>query len=134
MIKHILTLMVFALAAFLVASGSYSNDEPEIVVITVTPKVLIMGDQGVWVTVHTDVPLSSVDTGLELYLDNIEASVVKADACGNIVGKFDQEIVKEKYEGIAPTEATLTLKGTYKTGGEFTGSDTITVKNEGKNN
>ena len=72
-----------------------------------------MGDQGVLVTVHTDVPLSTVDTGLELYLDNIVTSVVKADACGNLVGKFDQEVMKEKFEDIAPTEETLTLKGTY---------------------
>ncbi|MBN1292765.1 MAG: hypothetical protein JXB48_13070 [Candidatus Latescibacteria bacterium] len=93
--------------------------------ITIAPKTLVLGLQGEWVTVHTDIAYSSVD-GSSVELDGIVASSVFPDNRGNLVAKFTQEAVEAI---VTPPQATLTLTGSYKTNESFTGSDTIAVKN-----
>jgi hypothetical protein len=92
--------------------------------ITITPKTLVLSSPDTVVSVHSNIPYSSVDT-VSLTLDGIPATFTKADACGDLVVKFNQSDVK----GIVlPGLATLTLKGMLKDDTEFEASDTIIVK------
>lgn len=97
--------------------------ESDAITITVSPNTLILDSQGVWVTVHTDIPYSQVD-GVTVTLNGIEVAVTKADARGDFVAKFELDAVKDI---VAPPEATLVLEGLTKDGVAFTGADTIRV-------
>lgn len=108
-----LMLSVLSLAAF--------ADE---IVIKVTPSAIVLESDGTWVTVHTDIALSAVDTST-LTLNGVEVAWTKADAKGNLVAKFAQADIKAI---IAPPEATLELVGMTEAGVEFSGSDTVLVK------
>ena len=92
--------------------------------ITITPKTLVLSSPDTVVSVHSNIPYSSVDT-VSLTLEGIPAKFTKADACGDLVVKFSQTDVKDIVE---PGLATLTLSGAFKDGSTFTASDTITVK------
>ena len=132
--KHVIltTLAACVLIAF-AATAATVNAEPASVNITITPSVLVLGEQGEWVTVHTDVPFSAVDTGAGISLDGIDADVITYDALGNLVGKFDQNTFKEKYQDCSdPSAISLLFEGTYDDGTSFQGEDTITVKEKGK--
>jgi len=92
--------------------------------ITITPKTLFLGSEDTIVSVHSNIPYSSVDT-VTLTLDGIPATFTKADACGDLVVKFSRADVKDIVE---PGLATLTLAGDLKNGLPFEAFDTITVK------
>jgi len=101
----------------------------EEIAITISPHTLILGsDEGNWVTVHTDIPLSAVACGT-LELNEIGVAWTKADALGNLVAKFRQADIKAI---VSPPQATLTLTGETNSGVPFTGSDTIQVKDHSK--
>ena len=92
--------------------------------ITISPKTLVLSSVDTIVTVHSNIPYSSVKTA-SLYLNGISATFSKADACGDLVVRFERADVK----GIViPGDATLTLSGELKDGTIFEASDTITVK------
>ena len=97
---------------------------PTEIEIVISPNTLVMDSQGVWVTVHADIPLKSV-AGFTVTLNGIPVEVVKADNHGDLVAKFELDAVKNI---IDPPSATLTLAGELSDGGAFEGTDTIRVK------
>lgn len=97
--------------------------------IQVAPATLNLNAEGKWVTVHTNIPYSDVNrTTLEL--NDIPVARTKADDCGNLVAKFNQEEVGEIVE--VGDDVTLTLTGEMNDGTSFEGTDTIRVINKGK--
>jgi len=95
----------------------------ETVAIVVSPSTIYMGSLGEVVTVHAEIPYSTVDRAT-LYFNGIEVKSTFADSRGDLVVKFNLADVKAK---IAPPSATLTLSGTTKDGVPFAGTDTIRV-------
>jgi len=116
---------VLFLAAALTMGNAFPNartDDP--LGVAVSPQMLLLSsDQGGEVTVHTAIPLSSVDRA-SVALDGIAATGTGADACGNLVAKFCEADVKAI---VSPPEATLTLTGVLTSGETFSGSDTVKV-------
>lgn len=92
--------------------------------ITVSPQTLVLSSNSTaWVTVHTNLPYSSVESA-SVTLDGIQIAWSKADARGDFVAKFQIGEVK----GIAvPPSVELTLAGTLKDGQTFSGSDVVPV-------
>ena len=91
--------------------------------ITVSPSTLILDSQGMWVTVHTDIPYSQVET-LSLQLNGIAVAWTKYDARGYLVGKFNIDTVKSI---VNPPEAVLTLTGQCVDGTALEGTDIVRV-------
>jgi hypothetical protein len=108
-------------AGLLLTAGIASSAET--ISIKVSPNTITLGSVGEWVTVHTDIALSLVDTS-SISLNGVDVAWTKADAKGNLVAKFVLEDIKAIVE---PPEATLSLLGSTKDGEEFTGSDTVAV-------
>lgn len=104
--------------------GNPSVAATEPVSIKISPNTIILEADVVWVTVHTNIPLSKVDCST-LVLNDIPVAWTKADAKGNLVAKFHHSEVEEIVE---PPQATLTLTGATKDGVLFSGSDTIAVR------
>jgi hypothetical protein len=98
------------------------------IALQLSPQTLVAGDQGTWVTAHTDIPLGMVVRST-VELDGLPAVSVFADAQGNLVAKFRQ---KDVLSMVSPPSATLTLSGLTDDGEPFAGSDTITIKMDGK--
>ena len=99
--------------------------------ITASPQVLILGLQGEWLTIHTDVSYWSVvgdSVTLQLEGETVTPDALFADARGNLVAKFDQATIQGL---VSPPSASVTLTGVAD-GQGFTGSDTIEVKRLGK--
>ena len=69
----------------------------ETVDIKISPNTIILGSDVVWITVHTNIPLSKVDCST-LTLNDIPVAWTKADAKGNLVAKFNYEKVEEIVE------------------------------------
>ncbi len=101
-----------------------------------SPSAVVMKSaaNGDWMTVHTDLAYSSVDTAsVKLVVDGAEILDVvatKADDCGNLVAKFSLTELKGL---VSPPSATLTLTGLTKdvdgvAGVAFAGSDTVVVR------
>jgi len=80
-------------------------------------------DQGGTVTVHTDIPYSSVDKA-SLELSGIAVRGTKADSRGCLVAMFVEAEVKAI---VSVPSTTLTLTGRTKDGASFAGSDTVLV-------
>jgi len=91
--------------------------------IQVAPSTIVIKDEGEWVTVHAVIPYSTVDAGTVL-LDGITPVSTFADACGDLVAKFDHEVM---CAFVDPPEATLTLTGMTTDGESFEGVDTVRV-------
>ena len=106
-----------------------TEDLPATITITIAPNTLVLGLQGTWVTVHTNIPYSSVQ-GSSVVLEEIPAASTFADNRGNLVAKFNQDEVEAI---VAPPQETLTLTGTYDNGDLFSGSDSIVVQESGNN-
>ncbi len=98
----------------------------EVVDIQCSPSVVVLDSvaSGDWLTVHTDIPLSAVDTDEPIYLNGVLVDYVKADNRGNLVAKFDLTELKAL---LAPPSTVLTLEGTTVEGLAFVGSDTVGV-------
>ncbi|MCB2207142.1 MAG: hypothetical protein KQH67_02490 [Bacteroidetes bacterium] len=99
----------------------------EVIEIQVSPNVLNLQNNGVVVTIHTDIPYSAV-IGSSVSLNGLEIESWKSDNQGYFVAKFNMDEVKQ-LEGLeVGGYNTLTLSG--ETGnGTFTGSDEILVIN-----
>ncbi len=123
-----LTTMALVLCSVLGCSTGDSGatlPTPVEITITVSPRTLVLGSQGEWVTVHADIAYSQVDT-VTLLLNDVEVSMTKSDANGSLVAKFELDSVKDI---VAPPEATFTLEGRTHDGAGFAGSDTVRVTN-----
>ena len=113
---------MFALLVVTFVAGSMAADMD--INIIVQPKVLVIGSDSEWLTIHTDIALSAVDTG-SLMVNGLAVSWTKADAKGNLVAKFDVNEVKAM---VAPGEVTFELTGLTNDGTSFSGTDTVCVK------
>ena len=118
----VFALCILVVGASLVTANSASEGEGYC--ITISPRTLILSSPDTIVTVHSNIPYSSVDTA-SLTLDGIPATYTKMDACGDLVVKFSRADVKGV---VVPGTAVLTLSGTFDDGTPFSASDTITVK------
>lgn len=96
--------------------------------IRVAPNVLNIGSNGTVVTVHTDLPFSTVIAS-SVTLNGIEIQSWKADSRGNFVAKFSMSAVKALVTSgsLSLGEVTLRLEGETLGGGDFVGSTSITV-------
>ncbi len=102
-----------------------SASATEVVSVQVAPHMLLLSKvQSGEVTVHVGIPFSVVVEST-IFMNGVAVSWTKADDCGNLVAKFDEESVKAVVE--APS-TTLTLIGTTTGGVDFSGSDTVKVK------
>ena len=113
---------MFALLLTTLVAGSMAADMD--INIIVQPKVLVIGSDSEWLTIHTDIALSAVDTG-SLMVNGLAVSWTKADAKGNLVAKFDVNEVKAM---VAPGDVTFELTGLTNDGTSFSGTDTVCVK------
>lgn len=95
--------------------------------IDVAPNVLNLNNQGVVVTVHTDIAYGLV-TASTVYLNDVPINSWKADDRGNFVAKFLMEEIKALPLNINETN-TLQLKGETTTGLSFSGTQEIKVIN-----
>lgn len=91
--------------------------------IVVSPSTLVMGSQGVWVTVHADIPYSIVD-GATVTLNGVEVSATFADNQGELVAKFQIDAIKGT---VSPPSATVELVAYTYAGERFAATDTIRV-------
>ena len=92
--------------------------------ITIAPQTLVLSSKSTsWVTVHTDLPYSAVQSA-SVSLDDIPIAWSKADSRGYFVAKFQIATIK----GFAtPPSAELTIEGLLKDGQTFVGTDTVSV-------
>lgn len=119
-------LCALALVAGLWAAGMGVRQEAlaaETVVIQVSPSTIYIGSLGGGVTVHAEIPYSTV-AGATVTLNGLPVRATFADNRGELVAKFDLAAVKDI---IAPPSAELTLTGLTKDGVPFTGTDIIRV-------
>ena len=108
--------------------------------ITISPNNLVLSSPDTVVTVHSNIPYGSVDTGdyKRFILTNenketepvsVSAGFIKPDACGDLVVKFSKADVKDI---VVPKDedyiATLTLSGPLNNGTTFEVSDEINVR------
>ena len=120
------TAIIFALCVLAGCSSDNSSTTlptPLEITITVSPQTLVLGSEGVWVTVHADIPYSQVDT-VTLLLNDVEVSMTKSDANGSLVAKFELDTVKAI---VHPPDATVVLEGATHEGVPFSGLDTVRV-------
>jgi hypothetical protein len=90
----------------------------------VSPATIVLSSFAECVTIHTDIPLSTVDRS-SVTMNGLVPYLIKSDARGQLVAKFDAALVKAI---VAPPSATLTLSGVTITGDSFTGSRTVPVR------
>ncbi len=122
--KKLNVLIIVLMIGMLLPLGLFSQ---EVIEIQVSPNVLNLQNNGVVVTIHTDIPYSAV-IGSSVSLNGLEIESWKSDNQGYFVAKFNMDEVKQ-LEGLEiGGYNTLTLSG--ETGnGTFTGSDEILVIN-----
>ena len=121
--KCIILLALGMLMAAPATARKYKSDDTMLV----SPYVFFMEYQGVALTIHTEVPFSTVDrSSIELHCNGTIAPVsLKSDLRGNLVAKFDADDVRTI---VAPPRAELSLTGLYTEGGSFTLTASIRVK------
>ena len=106
-------------------------EEMETIEIQVAPKVLNLQNNGVVVTIHTDIPFSNVIVST-VSLNGIVIQSWKADSRGFFVAKFNLNEVKSLTDLVIEDYNTLTLVGESTNGG-FSGTENIlVVSNTGK--
>lgn len=124
-------ILVVALSAILGTGIVLAQEE---IKIEVAPATLNL-NEGVqncdYVTVHADIPYAEVDCDTLELMNSTEYGVASTycfpDNCGNLVVKFDRVDVAGLVESNDKT-LTLVLTGETTDGEEFTGTDTIRVK------
>ncbi|MBN1973484.1 MAG: hypothetical protein JW787_07575 [Sedimentisphaerales bacterium] len=92
--------------------------------ITISPSTLFLGSKSVVVTVHSNIPYAIVSDA-KITLEGIEAKSTFADACGDLVVKFNSADVKDIVE---PGVCILTLTVDIEEGDDIEVDDTIIVK------
>lgn len=105
------------------ALSNSRTDDP--IGVAISPQLLILDTvQGGQVTVHTSIAFRSVDRA-SVCLNGIAAAATFADSRGQLVARFQEELVEAIVE--VPS-AVLTLTGLYLDGSAFSGSDTVQVR------
>jgi hypothetical protein len=94
-----------------------------IVPIVVAPSTINLQAAGEWVTVHAEIDYSDVEAA-SVTLNGIPVKATFADSRGELVAKFVVGAVRGIVE---PGTAELTLSGTTRDGGTFSGTDTVKV-------
>ena len=100
------------------ANQAVDGDEPAMMA---SPSTIVLAKVDK-VTIHTNIPASSVEPGT-LALNGVEPFGVGVDDLGHIVGKFAVADLN-----LEPEEATLTLTGLFTDGTSFSASDVVGVK------
>ena len=122
--KKLNVLIIVLMIGLLIPLSGFNQ---EVIEIQVSPNVLNLQNNGVVVTIHTDIPYSSV-IGSSVSLNGLEIESWKSDNQGYFVAKFNMDEVKDLQGIEIGGYNTLTLSG--ETGiGTFTGSDEILVIN-----
>ncbi len=120
----LLSICAIGLASGLFVGPVDAEDLP--VPIVIAPSTINLAlDEGVWVTVHAEIPYSIVD-GAMVTLDGIAVKATFADNRGDLVAKF---VVGDVKKILKVGTAQLTLSGVTKVGATFSGTDTIKVIN-----
>jgi ABC-type Co2+ transport system permease subunit len=120
------TILVGALACVVVLSVALGLQAASSVPqggILVSPSTLVMGSEGVWVTVHADIPYRIVDAAT-VTLNGVPVSATFADNQGELVAKFQIDAVKGT---VSPPSAEVELVARTYDGDEFVGTDTVRV-------
>lgn len=102
----------------------------EVVPIVISPNVINIDSQGGGVTVHAEIPYSYVEAGATISTtldgEEITSTSAFADNCGDLVLKFDMEVVKDMLEDDIGKNVTLELiVDTFEV--VFSGSDDVKV-------
>lgn len=116
----IILMMIMVVPAMLISQ--------DIVEIQVSPNVLNLQNNGIVVTIHTDIPFSQVSAST-VSLNGLEIDSWKADNQGFFVAKFNMDEVKELESLEIGDYNTLTLEGFKISGTTFIGSSEILVIN-----
>ena len=112
------------LLAMITGGMAYGDDvNPFTISVTISPKTIVLGSSGQWITAHTDIALSNVDCST-LTLNGVPVAWTDADAQGNLVAKFHKADIDAI---IAPPAAVLVLSGMTKSGVGFSGADEVVV-------
>ena len=122
--KAVHALIILALGAGLPVQTALSDAPAEEVVIAVAPQTMLLSSiQSGEVTVHVEIAHSRVDCAT-ITMNGVPVMWTKADSRGELVAKFDEEMVK----GVVEVPSTvLTLKGLTVEGEPFEGSDEVRV-------
>lgn len=96
----------------------------------VSPNAIVPVSQGGCVSVHADIAYSAVVPGsIQLTIDDnptvITPYLVFADLQGNLVAKFNLEVLKGMVE---PPKAEFRMTGDLVIGGTFSGTDDVAVR------
>ena len=125
MMRSVVSFGLFAFLAISLVAGAMTAGHAETMEINiiVQPKTIVIASENEWLTVHTNIALTAVDTG-SIMINDIAVSWTKADAKGQLVAKFDIDVIKAS---VTAPEATFVLTGVTKAGVPFTGTDTVPV-------
>ncbi|MBD3298669.1 MAG: hypothetical protein GF341_08450 [candidate division Zixibacteria bacterium] len=115
----LVAIMVIALGTTLVWAQASTT-----LTIDIAPKVIHMNSQGGTFTVHGEIPLSRVDRN-SIAMNGLYPYLVKADARGELVAKFDIDAVKRI---VSPPETAMTFTGLTVDGTSFVGTATVRVR------
>lgn len=122
--KKLNVLIIILMIGMLIPLSGFSQ---EVIEIQVSPNVLNLQNNGVVVTIHTDIPYAAVN-GSSVSLNGLEIESWKSDNQGFFVAKFNMDEVKDLDNLEIGEYNTLTLSG--ETGNDtFTGTDEILVIN-----
>ena len=91
--------------------------------IVISPSTINLESEGTWVTVHAEIDYSDV-VGATVTLNGIPVKATFADNRGDLVAKF---AVGDVRGIVKPGMAQLTLSGTTRDGGTFSGTDAVRV-------
>ena len=94
--------------------------------IDIAPSVLNLSNNGLVVTVHTDIPYSDVASE-SLYLDGIEIQSYKADSQGFFVAKFSIDAIKEVVKDDVNLNHTFVLNGELIDESTFSGTSEVLI-------
>jgi len=115
--------LTLLLTATIISVSSADPNRDIEIELRISPNTIVIGSPGDWVTAHTDIAFSSVNTAT-VSLNGVPAAWTLADNKGNLVAKF----VRDDVENIvSPPDALLSLTGMTIEGENFSGSDVVRV-------
>ena len=115
----------FIIFVFLVLLPAFSFAQEEIS-IDIAPSVLNLSNNGIVVTVHTDIPYSDVASE-SLFLDGVEIQSYKADSQGFFVAKFSIDAIKEVVKDDVNLNHTFVLNGELIDESTFSGTADVLI-------
>ena len=115
MVPVVCTVIMLVLPALVLA---------ETVQIQVAPATIVLKAPCPHVTIHAEMPYSSVADNT-VQINGLDADATFPDDCGNLVARIAFEKITALVE---PPEAQITLTGMTEDGVQFEGMDTVRVK------